>query len=221
MRLPLACLPMALLLACARAAAPAPRDASQEAPARAGEGEQREPVAGPGGGEAAEPRPDRQDGGAGRATGVGEVQRYRLRDNGVRCITYPCPSIDAIPLEGGAPVQVHEVDLSALGLSDAARDEALARLSGKGLVVRGRIDTVPARGPAGAALVVRVEALESPLEPRRPPLRRPGSPRRPGAPASQAPRAYQAPMPPRQWTSRKPARRSSSVAVAARPPAAQ
>ncbi|MCI0574364.1 MAG: hypothetical protein L0Y66_26835 [Myxococcaceae bacterium] len=88
------------------------------------------------------------------------VHRYRVLDNGTRCITYPCPSYDAVPLDGGEPEQVHEVDLSALGLSAAERDAAMKALYTGGLVVRARIVTKPKAGPAGDARVVQVVALE-------------------------------------------------------------
>lgn len=84
---------------------------------------------------------------------------FFIRDSGVRCIAAPCPSFIATrPDRPGADgLQVHEVDLSALDLSDEKRNGIMAATHGAaGLKVEATMDTVPNAGPAGAATVLRV-----------------------------------------------------------------
>lgn len=90
---------------------------------------------------------------------AGEPARYRVRDNGVRCITFPCPSYDAIPEGGGEAVAIHEVDLAPAGLSEKRRAMADQALQGKGLEVTGRLKVVAKRGPAGDATVLEVQTV--------------------------------------------------------------
>jgi hypothetical protein len=104
------------------------------------------------------PTPDGQEAAADGQEAAAEERRYRVRDNGTRCITWPCPSWDVQDVETGALVQVHEVDLSAL--PDAERQRAEPALSQQGLTVRGAIQTVQRqRGPRLRVDVVRLRVL--------------------------------------------------------------
>ena len=85
--------------------------------------------------------------------------RYRVRDNGTRCITFPCPSYDALPAGATEPVVIHEVDLEGAGLGDKQRDRAQQALHGKGLEVTGELKVIAKRGPAGSATVLEVKTV--------------------------------------------------------------
>ncbi len=66
---------------------------------------------------------------------------WRVKDNKVRCVRAPCPTLDAIPVSSSdASAQVVEVDLSGLGLSDKEAQQLLSRVYGEGLRVRGRVE---------------------------------------------------------------------------------
>lgn len=66
---------------------------------------------------------------------------WRVKDNKVRCVRAPCPTLDAIPVSSSdATTQVVEVDLSGLGLTPKAQQALLSRVYGEGLRVRGRIE---------------------------------------------------------------------------------
>lgn len=84
---------------------------------------------------------------------------YFIRDSGVRCMTTPCPFFVATRPDrpGEEPLQVHEVDMAALNLSDEKRNNIMEATHGNaGLKVEATVDTVPNAGPAGAATVLRV-----------------------------------------------------------------
>lgn len=66
---------------------------------------------------------------------------WRVKDNKVRCVRAPCPTLDAIPVSSSdATTQVVEVDLSGLGLSPKDEQQLLSRVYGEGLRVRGRVE---------------------------------------------------------------------------------
>lgn len=64
---------------------------------------------------------------------------FRLRDNGVRCVTTPCHSVRAARLNAGGHVDVSDLDLSRSGASPLERRRALDTLATTGLVVAGHI----------------------------------------------------------------------------------
>jgi hypothetical protein len=66
---------------------------------------------------------------------------WRVKDNKVRCVRAPCPTLDALPVNSSeATAQVVEVDLSALGLSPKDEQRLLSLVYGEGLRVRGRVE---------------------------------------------------------------------------------
>lgn len=86
---------------------------------------------------------------------------WRVKDNKVRCVRAPCNTLDALPVDSsGETVQVAEVDLSPLGLSPKDTQRLMAELYGKGLLVRGTVETrTDPRGRPYA--VLRATALPS------------------------------------------------------------
>lgn len=73
---------------------------------------------------------------------------YRVKDNGVRCITSPCPSDHELKLNGTSSRDVAGIDFSAVGASDAEIADAYGALtSADGLLVDGSNTTVS--GPGG------------------------------------------------------------------------
>jgi hypothetical protein len=86
---------------------------------------------------------------------------WRVKDNAVRCVRAPCPTLDVLPVDSSAEsARVAEVDLSALGLSPKETQRLLAAVYDKGLLVRGRVETrTDARGKPYA--VLRATALPS------------------------------------------------------------
>lgn len=76
---------------------------------------------------------------------------YRVRDNGVRCITYPCPSLHEAKLNSTVHRNISGLDLSEAGATDDLVDQGYAALADTdGLLVVGH--HVRVRGPAGTAL---------------------------------------------------------------------
>jgi hypothetical protein len=73
-----------------------------------------------------------------------------LRDNGVRCVTYPCFSTHAALLNSRSHTNVSRVGLAGTGTPAAERRRALARVATVGLIAAGRIVREPNVGPAGA-----------------------------------------------------------------------
>jgi hypothetical protein len=87
---------------------------------------------------------------------------FFVKNSGVRCITHPCPTflITRPDRPGEEPLQVHELDLSALNVDDEKRNQLeLATFHEPGLKVEATLDTVPNAGPAGAATVLRVTRI--------------------------------------------------------------
>lgn len=80
---------------------------------------------------------------------------YRVDDNGLRCITFPCPSIDEQQVNGRVVRAIHDVELDLAPGTDEDRDRAMAAIySREGLLVIGRNILVPDAGPAGDAVVL-------------------------------------------------------------------
>lgn len=72
---------------------------------------------------------------------------YWLKDNGIRCITTPCPNLDVYVLNGHKlQKQITDVDLSASGASEDQRNKAYEHLADDGVIVAGREKTIKA-GP--------------------------------------------------------------------------
>lgn len=86
---------------------------------------------------------------------------WRVRDNGVRCVRAPCPTLDVLPVDSSAEsVRVAELDLSALGLSPKDSQRLMAAVYEKGLLVRGLVESrTDARG--NPYQVLRATALPS------------------------------------------------------------
>ena len=86
-----------------------------------------------------------------------------MRNSGVRCITTPCPFYTAhkegAP-EGTDDLRVHELDLSALGLSEEKQAELVDQTNRvPGLEVEASVTVQPDAGPAGAATVLRISRV--------------------------------------------------------------
>lgn len=84
---------------------------------------------------------------------------YRVRDTGLRCVTHPCFTLEAVPVAGGEAESLSDLELEGLGLSEDERSSILQELSGNGITVAGRIEVVPRAGPAGDGRVLRVTRL--------------------------------------------------------------
>jgi Domain of unknown function (DUF6748) len=73
---------------------------------------------------------------------------YRVRDRGVRCITFPCPSHGEMKLNSSFSQSIAGVDLTGAGASEELVSQALAAISGgEGVLVTGIHATVT--GPGG------------------------------------------------------------------------
>ncbi len=87
---------------------------------------------------------------------------FFVKNSGVRCITTPCPTFSATRPDrpGDEPLPVHELDLTALKVSDEKRAELeQVTFHAPGLKVQATVDVVPNAGPAGAATVLRVSQV--------------------------------------------------------------
>jgi hypothetical protein len=79
---------------------------------------------------------------------------YLVRDRGVRCITFPCPTHQEAKLNSSFSRSIAGVNLQGAGLSDDATGQANAALTGPhGLIVSGSEMVV--RGPGGRMLALR------------------------------------------------------------------
>ena len=97
------------------------------------------PVAG--GGEAPAAAPEVLPASGVEDAGVQQDPTWRVKDNKVRCVRAPCPTLDAIPVNSSdATAQVVEVELSGLGLSPKEEQQLLSRVYGDGLRVKGRVE---------------------------------------------------------------------------------
>lgn len=73
---------------------------------------------------------------------------YRVRDRGVRCITFPCPSHREMKLNSSATWNIAGVNLKGAGASEESVSQAFAAMTGgEGVLVTGFHNTV--RGPGG------------------------------------------------------------------------
>lgn len=88
-----------------------------------------------------------------------ETASYHLYDNGIRCVTFPCPSWSAVSDEG-VETKITDVDLSALGLEQKEAAALQAKLMA-GHIVTGSIVKGPS-GPAGEGTTFKVESLGKP-----------------------------------------------------------
>ena len=88
---------------------------------------------------------------------LGRPQALLLKDSGVRCITFPCPSYSVQAAGEQGSRAVHVLDLSALG-SDAERERVQRGLE-QGVRVEGTLAIRMRAGPAGDATVLRVTRL--------------------------------------------------------------
>jgi hypothetical protein len=84
---------------------------------------------------------------------------YRVRDNGVRCVTTPCFSLAARALETNRRMTLSELDLDGVGASPTDDERALRDLGRGGIIVTGRVRAVPDAGPAGAGRALRATQL--------------------------------------------------------------
>lgn len=84
---------------------------------------------------------------------------YRVRDNGIRCITFPCFSLEGVRLNRNArPIAAYAgLDLSRTGADDEALAAATAELSGHGLLIAGKESKVT--GPAGTGAGLTASAF--------------------------------------------------------------
>ena len=88
---------------------------------------------------------------------TGASQVLLLKDSGVRCITFPCPSYSVQAPGQKEAREVHELDLAALG-SDEERERVQAEVA-NGIRVEGTLSVRAKAGPAGDATVLRVTRL--------------------------------------------------------------
>ena len=75
---------------------------------------------------------------------------YRVRDNGLRCIAYPCPTHHEAKLNSTESQNIAGVDLSSTGQGDNKKSVGSSAMTGpEGLIVAG--NNVPVRGPGGSS----------------------------------------------------------------------
>jgi hypothetical protein len=88
-----------------------------------------------------------------------------LLDNGVRCITHPCFSIQAVALNQERVANVSEVDVSATGASASERRWARTRMATRHLIAAGKVVRKPNAGPAGTGRVFLASQIYFPARP--------------------------------------------------------
>jgi hypothetical protein len=97
------------------------------------------------------------------AAGQGQPVAYVVRNSGIRCIAPPCPTHLAVPVSNpnAEPIQIHEIDFGALGLTQDKMEEAMRKAdeSPDGLKVEALIEKQANAGPAGDATVLRVKKV--------------------------------------------------------------
>ena len=91
---------------------------------------------------------------------------YLVRDNGIRCITFPCFSYDGRLINTAESLTFSGVDLAAVDATPAERAAAQAALNGPGLLVAGQISNQP--GPAGDGRVLVANQFYLPTHGARP-----------------------------------------------------
>jgi hypothetical protein len=105
----------------------------------------------------AEPMPSDDTASKPPDTATGAAQPFLLRDSGVRCVTFPCPSYSVQAPGQQEAREVHELDLGALG-SDEERERVQEGVA-HGIRVEGTLSVRAKAGPAGSATVLRVTRL--------------------------------------------------------------
>ena len=89
---------------------------------------------------------------------------FRVTDNGVRCITSPCFSLSAAPLESAGLRTVSDLDLRQVGATQADLLRAARALdTARGLLVTGAVHAVPDAGPAGTGRTLRATQFWLPV----------------------------------------------------------
>jgi hypothetical protein len=152
---------LSLLVGCSRnATPPAPAESSGTTPQPMESPEQKQPapadapVEGPSGGTAEAPPATATPSALPEGPAI-----FMLKGSGVRCMTTPCPSHHAFLTDNleGEPVQIHEVDLSGLGLTEEQQAQLMLQVdSGQAVRVKASLSVRPKAGPAGDATVLRV-----------------------------------------------------------------
>jgi hypothetical protein len=85
---------------------------------------------------------------------------YRVTDSGVRCITFPCPSLAEAKLNSNVRRNITGLDLGAAPGTADDKDEAhAAAASGAGVLVAGTNVTVPKRGSRRRGARARGDAV--------------------------------------------------------------
>jgi hypothetical protein len=157
-----AALAFGLLAGCSRNATPnQPAESGGTPPGQMEAPANDKPVPPPADTKPAEEAPSAGMGAPGVPTDRGPAVFF-VKNSGVRCFTTPCPTFVATRPDrpGDEPFQVHDLDLSALNVSDEKRASLeQATLQGPGLKVQAKVDVVPNAGPAGAATVLRVSQV--------------------------------------------------------------
>lgn len=87
---------------------------------------------------------------------------HLLKNNGIKCITYPCQVLSQLTLNTNELWNIAGVDLVASGASNDDIQLAQDQLFGDGLIVAGTHQTVT--GPAGDALEVVSEEIYLPID---------------------------------------------------------
>jgi len=70
---------------------------------------------------------------------------YSVEDNGIVCITAPCPSVSASKLNSTVVKQLTDVDLSGLGLSADEIDATMTAVHDGGVIMTGQLKTSGAK----------------------------------------------------------------------------
>ncbi len=78
---------------------------------------------------------------------------YRVKDRGVRCITYPCLTFEEVELNSTTRRNIAGVDLNNTGAPKSLIDQALRAMDGEGIIIAG--SHVPVTGPAGSSVTLK------------------------------------------------------------------
>jgi hypothetical protein len=97
------------------------------------------------------------------STGLGP-EWSAVWDNGIRCVTFPCNSIDQEFLNTGATGKLSLLDLSAVAVDQAERDLAQWLLANDRLLVAGQNVLVFNRGPVGDEVTLIANQIYLPLK---------------------------------------------------------
>ncbi|MBS1117780.1 MAG: hypothetical protein H6Q90_8 [Deltaproteobacteria bacterium] len=74
---------------------------------------------------------------SGSSAGVTDGVFVLVKDNGVRCITAPCPNVSEQRLNSTRHATIHEIDLSTSGADDATIGRATSDLFDAGIIIVG------------------------------------------------------------------------------------